>query len=408
MYSFTKRNKIKMEFGFYLKIVIGVVILLGLFFFTTNSGKKSFKTIDYPPFTIQKRTIKDRRFSVNTGYFSTTIYNKYKVFYKGEPVVLPKASDQYTGIPGIWNVFMLEDAPQPALLLGSRLLYLLTEENNMMKITPFKKENFGNPRMQWLDSEGGQPGQKNRLLVSQDTDASHNLSEGEYVLINGNTVLEIATLAIYPLNKYSKDAEEYDATKVVAFSLDKSEVVFMGNRGFGEYEYALLSFRFKTNGVYSIPIDRNEMRLDEPYNLSPTWFKTYFEWEKSSVGSYSLKKKALDKLPNWEGRIEGDSYSLSSVKQELMQIFFDFTKSVLVLKDSDIDVNNFDGMVEYRFEYEALELSLSFLDENNTIYFSKHFTGKDSKEYNLLMKRVGNAFNSELRKGKYQDLFMGY
>ena len=383
-----------------------------LFFFACSSNtERRIKTLEYPPFTIQKRTIKDKHYNVNTASSSSLTYNKYKVLYKGKPVVLPQALNQNSGISGLWRVYFLEDAPEPALLVGSQSIYLITEENEVAKVTPLYEQNSGHATLQWMDSEEGQPGEKTELMVGETADTAHAYTGGRYLLVQERTVLDVANLKVYPFSTNLDDVDGFYANDVVAFSPDQREIVFMGDRGVRseDKEYALLSYNFLKNDVYTIPFTRNETRLHEPYQVPSNWVDTFFEWQESDEGSYFLKKKAFEQLPHWEGvYTKGGGYSLSSVKEELTPILFEFAKKYLELEGSEAGLNKYGGMKEYVLKPGDLKLNISFLENINSVYFSKDLLAKDSKEYDQLITKVANAFNEELRQGKYQEYFLGY
>jgi len=53
-----------------------------LSFFGCNGNKKPLReTINYPPFSIQKRAVVDRQYKPNEGTVSKITYTKYKVLY---------------------------------------------------------------------------------------------------------------------------------------------------------------------------------------------------------------------------------------------------------------------------------------------------------------------------------------
>jgi hypothetical protein len=62
------------------------------------------------PFTIETITRHGTSFNMNYGRVKTTSIS-YEVKYKNEPLQFGEKLEVNTGLPGIWRVFYLKDAP---------------------------------------------------------------------------------------------------------------------------------------------------------------------------------------------------------------------------------------------------------------------------------------------------------
>lgn len=395
--------------------ILFLMSLLGLFSFCKSKGKKpSVETFEHGPFTLQKERITERRFDMNRGRFYKSAYSRYQIIYQGKPVVFPPALEVNTGYSSVWKAFILRDARRPAIIAGSQSIYLITEEEGTAVLVPLKEQNSNVASLQWLDAENGQPSPKQEIYISEDTSANYYLEGGQYLLVNQNTVLHVPDLTIHSFRKSIELTDGYYAVDVAAFSPGKEEVVFVGNKKSEEqsykFLYALLVYNFKTNEAYAVPFDQTETRLYSPEYITPDWLNTYFEWRSSGTGAYKLEKRALDPLPYWEGFINWEfAYQLIPVKGEMQQTLLDFLKTTFSLPDADIELESDSGNHQvYRIQLEGRQFSLYYFKDMNSVSFNKHFTEPESEEIKGMVKRVGEAFNEELRRGKYQDLFTAY
>ena len=171
--------------------------ILGLF----GCNKAPTNTIissDVGPFTIETITQTGKAFNANYGMVNQTTIS-YAVKYKGEPLKMSDNLETNTGLPGIWRVFFLKDAPTPSLILGSQSLYLVTIENDKPVIKTLFEQGSDFASIQWLDSEEGQPGMYREVYSSDQADTEVELSGGRYMAISHAVILDTKTFQIYPL-----------------------------------------------------------------------------------------------------------------------------------------------------------------------------------------------------------------
>ena len=383
------------------------------FFGCNGKPGSSNETIKHPPFSIQKKKVVNRRFKINEGAWSTSVKTKYKIFYKDQVLSFPPALDEGTGVPGIWKTYILKDAPSPTLIVASKNVYLISEENNTFNISQIEKKHSNYASIQWLDSENGNPGSKTEILIGEDT-TNCMLEGGKYLLINDNTVLRVKDLKIFNFKRLINLTLDYYPGDAIAFSPDKTKIVFLGNKSHParrtEYIYALIVFDYNSHEVYTIPFDRTATRFHETYNIKPDWFKTYFHWEQNEQEQSILSKKQLNPLPKWEGyHTRNYRYQLSPVKQEMHTTFFNFVKDHLQLEANDFKFSEYGGLKEYTIEHQGFIFNVGYLEELQSVSLSISFMNKgNEKEAGDVVKNTGDAFNETLRKGEHQSLFTSY
>ena len=394
-----------------LAIAISLLFIAVVAYFWGRRGKPRNHTeiISHPPFIIKKKNTYSSRYDFNTASRRDDSRSYYSIIYQEEAITFPDALNQNTGVPGLWKVYILKDAPQPALLAGSKALFLITEENGTYQLTaiPQKTSNFIS--LQWLDSEDGQPGPKSELFSSNDTGIDCLLTGGQFLLINKNVVLDIHDLSLYPFEVENYRIHDYSANNVIGFSPDQEQIVYLGSKYEGVYHHALLVCNFKANQVQLIPFDRTATRLHDPYSLPPDWLLTYFNWKQREDGSSVLEQIEFDTLPNWEGHFSGQSaYSVSPVKEEMVDTLAAFTQAFLQLDDADVEYEVHEVGNQYNFKVGESRLKISYLENLGTAYFSDHILDEDEEQALKIIKKVGMAFNEKLRAGAHQSLFTQY
>jgi hypothetical protein len=395
------------------KLLVGLIAVISIvivIYFVSCSGKggSSVEVIEYPPFTIKKKNSYGSRFDINTNSRRDDSRSNYSIYYKDKEVVLPEILNKNTGVPGLWKAYILNDAPQPTLLVGSKSVYLITEENHQAKITPVSEGKSDFASFQWLDIQQGQPGHKEELYASDDTDKSCKYSGGRYLLVNRDVVLDIQTLSLFPFQIRGSQTNEFYSNHVIGFSPDHEKIVFMASKYVGEDQFAIVTCQYKTNDSRAILFNRTETRLHEPYEADSEWLSTYFEWIEVAPGSFELSKIQYETLPPWEGYFERQGkYALSPVKVEMLDVFANFIKEYLQIPDHDVRRSAYADQRNYNFNVGENEVKLSFLS-GQTVYFSDSISDKDEEGCKKIFKRVGEAFNKKLRNGEYQSLFTSY
>lgn len=366
---------------------------------------------------------------VKTSWFS--------VKYNGKQVQVPgynpyadsnmEPPSKIKPVKHFWQALVLKDAPKPAILVGIHSMHLLTEENGELKIIPLHEQDGDFATYQWLDSDNGQPGPMNRVYLGDDSGASRYLAGGRYLMINSRVVLDVQTLEVSPFDLITYEVlqklHQYHAGNsfVAQFSPGKSQMVLIGSRDNPEnrllYQYGLVVIDFKKNQAYDVPFDRTDTRFFSIWGADQKWLNTYFEWVRAPSGEERIQLRKFERLPYWQGRWskneqtgEVEHYQLMPVKDAMLPAFLGFIKTqVEVLEEKTEKTPHYElGATDepscylisttLRLKEGALYLYLNPVEQE--IYFSA--------DNNALAEQIGQKFDAEMQKGKFQEFFGRY
>ncbi|MBL0007812.1 MAG: hypothetical protein IPP25_11795 [Saprospiraceae bacterium] len=377
------------------------------------------KEMAYGPFVIRAEAITGKTYNINYGMVKQTNIS-YSIWFEGKPVEFPSALQTNTGLPYLWRVHALPDAPTPTLLAGSQSLYLVYIKDGQPVVEPVIEQSSDFASVQFLDSEGGQPGAYMQVFSRSDTigmDQLDTLQGGRYLLVSEHTVLDIPSLKLMLFNKENNAVDNYSYPQpdgALAFSPDRKKIVF--NAAFQSWnteqanlpdsEHALVVYDFETDKGYSVLYDDTDTRMKNFEDINLDWFNTYFEWN-TNGDTLSLKK--WDKLPYWTGSFkEKDNYYyLYPVKASMLPVFKDF-----VLQQMEWGASNVlsDKTAEYSGRTIELgsgttKLDIVFREDEQQISFSRGLYENDSPAYKAMVEKIARAFDEELRSGKHQEHF---
>lgn len=396
-------------------LFLTIATLMGIFSFLRC--KKSFsphtETLSYPPFRIEKNTITDRRWKPNEGHVSKHRQTKYKVFYHDERITFPEELDANTGVPGIWKVYFLEDAPTPTLLVGSKQVYLVNEKDEAVNLIPIPANYSNYASVQWLDTQDSQPGPKTEILVGEDT-TNCILTDGQHLLINETSVLRIKDLKLFHFTPNRDHTDDYSTYQVLGFSPDKREIAFMGSKSHEihrtEFVQGIVVYNIEGKRAYTLPVDKTNTRLHDPYSAGAEWFNTYLEWKQDTNGRFIVNLKTLPELPAWTGHFtKSANYQLSPVREEMHAVFLAFVKTHLSLSEDEIQTDEYNGLIDFRITFSGFVLNIGYQKDFRSVSFSVSFMNKGpEEEAKKLIAEVGETFNTKLSTGEYQDLFTSY
>ena len=406
-------------------IWVAVIVVIGVILFyilrKAMGGETSSiqKEMEYGPFVIRVEAITGKTYNINYGMTNQTNIS-YSIWFEGKPVVFPSALQTNTGLPFLWRVYTLPDAPAPTLLAGSQSLYLIYIKDGQPIVEPVREQSSDFASVQFLDSEGGQPGPFMEVFSRSDTlgmDQLDTLKGGRYLLASGHSVLDIHTGKQMIFNKDNNPVDNYSYPQpngALAFSPDRKKIVFNGafqswnteQSNLPDSEHALIVYDFENDKGYKVLYDDTDTRMTNFEDINLAWFNTYFEWN-TTGDTLSLKK--WDKLPYWTGRYRqrDNYYYLYPVKAGMLPVFKDF-----VLKQMEWGVSNIlsDTTTEYSGRTIELgtadtKLDIVFKEDEQQISFSRGLYENDRPEYKALVEKIARAFDEELLSGKHQEHF---
>ena len=377
------------------------------------------KEVLYGPFVIRAQASSGKTYNINYGMVSQTTIS-YGILHEGKPVVFPSSLQSNTGLPFLWRVYVLADAPTPTLLAGSQSLYLIYIKDGQPVVEPLLVQSSDFASIQFLDSEGGQPGAFMEVFAQSDTVGMEQLEilkGGRFLLVSGHGVLDIQTNKLWLFNKDNSAVDNYSFPQpngALAFSPDRKKMVF--NAGFQSWntpekdlpdsEHALVVYDFEADKGYTVLYDDTDTRMKNIADIDLAWFNTYFEW---NANGDTLALKKWDQLPPWTGSYsERDNYYyLYPVKVGMVPVFRDFVLQNMGWNTSNIHKDTTGEYTGQTIELGSgnTKLDITFQEDEQKISFSRNLYVEDSPEYKVLIPKIAKAFDAELSSGKHQEHF---
>ncbi|MEP6795608.1 MAG: hypothetical protein ABJB16_14865 [Saprospiraceae bacterium] len=410
-----------------MKVIVLVIALLAIgviLFYILRKVKgadttSTQKEIAYGPFVIRADASTSKTYNINYGVSKQTSII-YSIWHEGKPVEFPSSLQTNTGLAFLWRVYALPDAPTPTLLAGSQSLFLIYIKDGQIIVEPIVEQSSDFASVQFLDSQGGQPGAFMEVFSRNDTlemNQLDSLKGGRYLLVSGHVVLDIQTSKRWLFNKGNNAIDNYSYPQpngALAFSPDHKKIVF--NSAFQSWnteesklpdsEHAIVVYDYEKDEGYTVLYDDTDTRMKEISEINLDWFNTYFEW---NTNGDTLALKKWDKLPNWSGSYkETDNYYfLYPVKAGMLPVFKDFVLHQMGWNETNIIK---DTTTEYSgrtigLGSGATKLDIVYKEDEQQISFSRNLYEEDSPEYKMLVQKIATAFNDELLSGKHQEHF---
>ncbi|MBK9270336.1 MAG: hypothetical protein IPM48_01970 [Saprospiraceae bacterium] len=407
-----------------MKITLAIAAFLAWAIYMV-AFKKAHKDIEnrisYGPFTIVSKAISSRYFNINNGMSNRTDVS-YSLLCNGKQLEFPGALQTNTGLPFLWRIYALTDLKEPTLIAGSQSLYLIQMKEGQPIVEPLLKQSNDFASLQFLDSDHGQPGPYSEIYAKFDTsnlDQLDSLYGGRLLMINEHAVLDVQTKEIWPFNINNEPVDNYSFPSphgAFAFSPDRKSIVFLAefqswntqDEDLPESDHALVVYKFQKDTGYAVKFDNTDTRMVDIFSADRKWFEQFFEWKQIS-DEYVLQLKQLVSPVHWKGRYSTNDhyYRLYPVKTGMIPIFLDF-----VLRQMDWSKEQIvkDETVEYtgrRIELvkDEVKLDIHFDEDEQSLSLSKNLYVNDTEEYQMLVKKIGDAFDTELESGKYQEHF---
>ncbi len=405
-----------------IAILIGIILIAGIYWFNGRKSLRNFvKDISYGPFIIRAKVSSGRQIDINYGMVNRT-HVAYSILYQGKPIEFSSGLQNNTGLPYLWNVYIVAEAKQPTLIAGSQNLYLIYIDEGNPIVEPLLKQSHDFASLQFLDSEQGQPGQYQEVYSKNDTinlDQLNRLEGGRYLMIGEQTILDIHTFQKWGFHENNEAIDNYSFPVphgALAFAPDQKSIVFLAafqswnaqDEDLPDSENALVVYDFVNDTGYVVKFDNTATRLINISEANLQWFNRFFKWNQIN-GTYQLELIQNQKPPYWTGRYNSDDnyYTLYPVKPGMLPVFLDFVLNQLGWSKASIvrdETNEYTGHC-LDLENDNIKLDIRFKEDEQTLSFSKNLYVEDSLKYHLLVKKIATIFDSELQAGKYQDHF---
>ena len=342
--------------------------------------------------------------------FARTGVTNFTLKYKSKPVAI---ASEGTKVDSFLDAWFLDGAPEPAVLLASGGVYLVTESRGELKTQVLSAGSTDMASIQWLDARNGQPAPPHDVSIRDARGTSHSLSGGRLLLINHERVLDLATLRSYVINLHdgASRLDDFNTSNAPARALSpgKSQYVLVGERSRGDqFEHALVPIDYAHNRAYAVPFDMNAMRIQSADEVTPDFIAHYFQWTQEADGErLALRKKAAP-LP-WRGRLKNFGggaveYHLMPVLPKMMPVFVSFLQrqfaAQVLPQGADPD--------RAKMTIENWPFNLWFQPQTKelSLYAEASATQSTAPAY-AIIQRIARRFDDDLAKGQYQSEFAG-
>lgn len=272
----------------------------------TGGAPAAEVTLAHGPFEIiaEGRRISTGTFpNIGSNPFASMEVTSFGVRWRGQVVEVPEVGRRF------WRVLRLVDAPRPALLVSTTDFHLLTEEEGRLNVRSLGPKSTSIARVQWLDSEQGQPGPVMMFGIQNVVpDDGTRLSGGRWLRLPNNLMLDVKTLAVHELKVGAPRREgvplpALDATGAAAMALAPSQAWYvvhaaivdrarMQATGKVHYRYALQVIHVTgAEASYALPLERQRMRFIDGADITVPWLLHHFEWKRDASGQERLQPR---------------------------------------------------------------------------------------------------------------------
>lgn len=273
-------------------------------------------TLQHGPFEIvaQGRRTSAGGFPNTSGNpFATIEVTSFAVRWRGQEVEVPDVGRRF------WRVLRLIDAPQPALLVSTTDFHLLTERDGQLRVESLGPKTTNLARVQWLDSERGQPGPVMTFGIQKVVpDDGTLLAGGRWLRLAATQVLDVKTLRRYEIRpivprREGEAMSGLNATGAEAIALSPSQQWYVTSAsqydrarhlatGKPVYRWGLAVVHVTgAEDGYGIALDRAQMRYSDGRDFDHAWVMHHFEWVRSADGAERLRPRA--RFERWPWRV---------------------------------------------------------------------------------------------------------
>ena len=272
-------------------------------------------TVAHGPFTLvaAPRRISSGTFPNQGGNpFASVEVTDFTVRWHGKPVKAPSGIDHY------WRVLRIEAAPEPALLLVTTGFMLLREHEGQLQWQALRSDSASLAALQWLDSDGGQPGKPQSFGIERVAiEAGTRLAGGRFLLLGSRTVLDVQSLTAYPVEPWvpmvpGKPVHplSHDGDNARAFAPDQSAYVLAASgydhENQGRPMTGLLMVDIARGTASALRLDRHRTRFADSEDLTPAWVAHHFAWQPGADGIQLVPRTGIAPWP-WRGRLRATS-----------------------------------------------------------------------------------------------------
>jgi hypothetical protein len=209
------------------------------------------------------------------------------------------------------------------------------------------------------------------------------------------------------------------STRAIALSPGQTKYITYADRaerdGNGTRYLALLVVDIPTGNASAIKISPRAQRFNDANDLTPEWIERYFRWTQDARGTEQLQPRTDAKPPPRAGRIQGSSpgspeYVLQPVRAEAVPAVARFLADRMGATPADNILRPGEGHRGTTFSVPGCAgiITIYFDRKDRVSVFAGASTlaGVTPKECAEVVRRIGEAFDQELKRGLHQALFV--
>ncbi len=381
------------------------------------------ETLTHGPFEIvaQGRRISTGAFPNTSGNpFSTMEVTGFSVRHRGKPVTVVHGERR---LERFWRVVRLTDAPQPALLVSTTDIHLLTEEAGQLVIRAASEPSTDTAQVQWLDTGDGQPGPVQVFAIQKvDPTGGTELRGGRWLRLGPRMVLDVQTLRMYPIRPWvpsgsgrPMEGATASGVRALGFSPGRTQYVSLSSardpaRG-NETFPALVVVDIPTGDSYGQWIAPGPMRFLDIDSVTPDWIAHYFRWTRAADGAERLEPRSnVVPLP-WQGRVI--SFGPTTVEWRIAPVrpqMRDVLARFLVEHQGAVPAPDWmdpKRTPSYTFKLPGCAGLIAVGgSERHASLFAPQPVGTPAADCRETIVAAGRAFDAQLRAGAHASLFL--
>lgn len=357
---------------------------------------------------------------------------RYGILYRGKPLNIPGVTTQRFN--GITTVTLPQAGKATALIINAddteaeSRFYLLYEDAGQIKTLPLCTSTRYAP-VDWLEQPSHTMTDTVEYRSRDWFTQRQSLTGGRWLLLGDECVLDLQTLALYPVDLSSLRG---DATVTldrdhlpVALSPDQQSFVRVGWVDVHTPAFVslgkilhLIVYNFVNGTMETQPVDRQQMR----YSMQPTyyeqmddinaaWLAHHFQWQRAADGQDQLVART-DFAPwprrGWRiGTGKDINYRLEPVNAEMLDKVATFLEKEFQAKRLTTDHSDESGAIRTTIDFQIGEqvINLTYTrDEYSTpslAMWQSSSTAPDGK----LIETISRRFDALLQTGVYDALF---
>ncbi len=406
-----------------LVVALVVAVALALAACSHRSDDRPLETasIAHGPFEI---VAKGRR--ISTGAFPNTSGNPFAtmevtgftVRHQGQPVSFQHGART---MAGFWRVVRLTDAPVPTLLASTTDFHLLSDDGGRLVTRSFGEPSTNMADYQWLDADRGQPTPPRSFGIQKvDPDAGTELGGGRWLRLSAHTVLDVTTLRSYPIRPWIPSGTRRPMAglnagnvRAIAFSPGQTQYVTIGS-GYdyerdGEHYQALLVVDIPSGEAYGHRLERRLTHFIDIDDATPEWLARHFRWTKDAQGRERLEPRPGVKPAPWVGRVidtgGGPNYRLRPTQPGMEATLVRFIVERMQGRPAPDPVDPKRPSDRTLAVPGCDDTVVVYHHDAQTVLYTTGPTNRVRADCSGTVRRIADAFNAELARGRYQSQF---